>query len=217
MTRTEYLRLEAIRSSYQFVGGSWAARLSGLQQLLLTKDPSTHYEWDLVKKNFLVTISKEVLSSQIELCGKVHHANIFEFGPGLMARRHWATEKYFVYDLPEMIALQRWISGGQPIFSSDIATFLNLMRDNSGRPSSFFATWSLSECPVSIRTIVLDCAAENCDFIFLAYQPVFDFIDNLKYFRDFAARAKDFKWTETPVEKPLDPGFYLVGRRNRWA
>ena len=79
------------------------------------------------------------------------------------------------------------------------------------------ALWSLSECPVSIRDLVLAQAAECCDMIFLAYQPTYDFIDNDAYFHAFAENHQEFKWTRHDVEPPLDAGLYLIGRRNRWT
>lgn len=218
VTSKEYLRQEVQRVPRQFAGGSWAARLEELKDCLLRLDPSTYREWDVIKRTMLVTDSAEIMDTQAQLCADVKNTNVFEFGAGVLGRLHWASNKYFVYDLPSMVALQRYICARDPvspIFSSNIATFLDLMRDNSGCATSFFAAWSLSECPTSIREIVLSCAAENCDFIFLAYQPVFDFIDNTKYFRGFAEEHKEFKWEETSAS-PVE-GFYLTGRRDRWS
>ena len=217
MTREEYLRAEVSRPHRQFVGGSWSRKIEELYRDILTRDASKYLQWPFVQKNLLITDDPEVIDEQLMLCDGPM-TNLFEFGAGLLGHRFFATDKYFVYDLPEMIALQRYIADAvRPIFTSDLATFLSLMRDNSSKPSAFMACWSLSECPVSIRGLVLAQAAECCDMIFLAYQPTYDFIDNDAYFHAFAEDRQEFAWTRHDVEPPLDAGFYLIGRRNRWT
>ena len=213
MTREQYLRDYVKGAFRQFVGGSWARRYDELRELLLRRDPSSYRDWDIIKKNMLVTSVERVLARQYDLCAPMP-TNIFEFGPGLMNHNVWAT-RHYVYDAPEMIALQRYLVGSLATYTTDIATFLSLMKDNSHCPTAFIATWSLSECPVSIRDIVLAEAVMDCDTILLAYQKTFDFIDNVAYFGDLVAKHYEFDW-KVHSASPLD-GHYLVGRRNRWT
>jgi hypothetical protein len=220
MTREEYLRAEVSRAHRQFVGGSWAKKVEELRFELMTYDLDNYRSWPFVKNNLLSTSTPEVLHEQRQLVmpNGQRIRTLFEFGAGLLLHRFWVGDKYFVYDLPEMIALQRYIVGGsEPIFTSDLSAFLSLMRDNSAQFTAFVATWSLSECPISIRDLVLASAVEYCDMIFLAYQPVYDMIDNDGYFHAFAEDHQEFMWTRHDVEPPLDAGFYLIGRRNRWT
>ena len=210
----EYLRKKALDIPAQFVGGAWSRRLREIRERI-SKGDFDYLSWDIVKKTMIVTATEEVMRRQFSLYGDQYFNNVYEFGAGLLTRRSWVRHmNYTVYDLPEMTLLQRYISQTVNI-TSDLSTFLSFLRDNSYGPTAFFATWSLSECPISIRDIVLETVTECCDTIFLAYQPVFDFIDNDAYFTDFVFKHKEFQWTWYEA-KPLD-GSYLGGRRNRWT
>jgi hypothetical protein len=163
---------------------------------------------------------------------------IVEFGGGYgglcrLIHKLGFNGAYVIFDLPEMLALQRYFlrshqiqvhpgaefcradgpAGSGVFLFSDLQELRRSLSD-SVRPSPalVMATWSLSESPLDLRREFLRLV-EGFEFFLIVYQPEFAGISNDTYFSDWAAKhAGEVNWTKVPI--PHMPGnFYLLGRR----
>lgn len=156
---------------------------------------------------------------------------VVDFGAGYgsffrLLRNLGYRERYLIWDLPVMCALQRfylrnvfptgpggqppgnleWLSSGEPAAPAVVSGHCA-----QNQPSLFIATWSLSETPLAVRQQI---AATLCGFthILCAYQRTFGEHDNVKYFQLLEKSLPDFAWqhAECPIFRR---NFYLIGRR----
>lgn len=135
--------------------------------------------------------------------------------------------KYLIFDLPEFSALQKYFlkSIGVPVLDSaaldsapsgagnvtDLEDLRRILASRGTTPAAFIATWSLSETPIALRRPILELLA-GFDVFLLAYQEIFESIDNLKFFAEWKASLPGVEWQDFP--NTLIPGNrYLFGTR----
>jgi hypothetical protein len=156
---------------------------------------------------------------------------VVDFGAGYgsffrLLRNLGYRERYLIWDLPVMCALQRFYlrnvfptgPGGQPpgnlewLISGDPGAPGTVARQCSDHPASLFiATWSLSETPLAVRERIAPALA-GFSHILCAYQRVFGEHDNVKYFESLEKSLPAFAWRHE--ECPIFRGnFYLIGKR----
>lgn len=154
---------------------------------------------------------------------------VVDFGGGYggfyrLLRNIGYREKYLIWDLPVMCALQRFYlrnmfaggaDGGLPsnvewLTSGESAARDAVVRNVAERePSLFVATWSLSETPLTFREQITP-AVEGFRYVLLVYQRNFGEIDNVGWFTALEKRLPQFHWHhfECPVYRN---NFYLIG------
>lgn len=157
----------------------------------------------------------------------LHLQEIVEFGGGYgsffrLLKNLGYTNKYFIYDLPVMCAIQKfylknvflpcpntetlsnlkWLSGAASNVSDNV---INLDE------SLFMATWSLSECPYDLRQ-EFEPIISKFKYVLIAYQPKFHDFNNVEYFNSLESKLPNFKWNhfECPIYKNM---FYLIGKK----
>jgi hypothetical protein len=156
---------------------------------------------------------------------------VVDFGAGYgsffrLLRNLGYRERYLIWDLPVMCALQRFYlrnlfptgPGGQPpgnlewLISSEAAAPAAVVRHcGEHQPSLFLATWSLSETPLAVRERIAPLLA-GFSHVLCAYQRRFGEHDNVQYFRSLENSLTGFDWLH--AECPIYRGnFYLIGRR----
>ena len=157
---------------------------------------------------------------------------VVDFGAGYgsffrLLRNLGYRERYLIWDLPVMCALQRFYlrnvfptgPGGQPpgnldwLVSGDPAAPAAVSRHCAEhQPSLFVATWSLSETPPAVRERIAPTLA-GFSYILCAYQRAFGEQDNVSYFQSLEQSLPDFQWRHE--ECPVFRGnFYLLGSRS---
>ncbi|MCA2684014.1 MAG: hypothetical protein IM504_10475 [Microcystis sp. M038S2] len=157
----------------------------------------------------------------------LHLQEIVEFGGGYgsffrLLKNLGYTNKYFIYDLPVMCAIQKfylknvflpcpntetlsnlkWLSGAASNVSDNV---INLDE------SLFMATWSLSECPYDLRQ-EFEPIISKFKYVLIAYQPKFHDFNNVEYFNSLESKLPNFKWNhfECPIYENM---FYLIGKK----
>lgn len=149
---------------------------------------------------------------------------VFEFGGGYgsmcrLLRRVGFHGDYVIYDLPEMTLLQKFYLGMlDPTFDMSNTVLINTLselekamahqRDRKG--SLFIATWSLSETPISLRNQILSLA-KGFDYYLFCYQPRFDDVDNVEFFKHYADERHDVLWNSCRCSGY--DSYYLVGKK----
>ncbi len=155
---------------------------------------------------------------------------VADFGGGYggfcrLLRNLGYREKYLIWDLPVLCALQRFYLRNVFPSTADGAAPSNIewltsadpdAREAAARhaaerePSLFVATWSLSETPSMVREQIAP-ALEGFGYVLLAYQRYFGGIDNVAWFASLEKRLPQFHWWhfECPVYRN---NFYLIGR-----
>ncbi len=158
---------------------------------------------------------------------------VVEFGGGYgsmcrLLHRLGFGGRYFIYDLPEFSALQRYFlrSLGLPVLEAgaDPATpGIHLLTDLGKLQTAlaalpadfrraFIATWSLSESQPDLRDRFLPLV-ENFDYFLLAFQNDFNGVDNNDYFETFErSTAERIEWTKKRL-RHLPGSTYLFGKR----
>jgi hypothetical protein len=156
---------------------------------------------------------------------------VVDFGAGYgsffrLLRNAGYRERYLIWDLPVMCALQRfylrnvfptgparqppgnleWLVSGDP--SADAVSGYCAVH----QPSLFIATWSLSETPLAVRERIAPALA-GFSHVLCAYQRRFGAHDNVQYFQALEKSLPVFDWqhAECPV---FHDNFYLIGRRS---
>ena len=159
---------------------------------------------------------------------------IVEFGGGYgsmcrLLHRLGFSGRYFIYDLPEFSALQRYFlqSLGFPVqagtadvsrpgiylFTDFEALRAALATLPAEAKKTFLATWSLSESPVELRDRFLPLVAAF-DFFLIAFQDRFYEVDNNAFFTRFVdATAERIAWQKKRL-RHLPGNNYLFGRRH---
>lgn len=133
---------------------------------------------------------------------------------------------YFIYDLPELSALQRFylkmnghivLPAGPNGTAQAGIVCLSSLHDLSikleSRPIDLFiANWSLSETPLALRAQFLPLVAGARNYL-IGYQVRFGEVDNRHFFAAWAAAQPDVCWTDVPI-KHLPANHYLIGTRS---
>jgi hypothetical protein len=160
---------------------------------------------------------------------------IIEFGGGYggMCRLIHALGfrgTYIIFDLPHVLALQRYYLGlhgigtenSNVLLCADLDAIARNLQDHGYSHVSGISTWAMSEMPMSLRhRVEAILERPSHDKILLAYQAVFEGTDNVKYFGDFADRTREaVEWKHLPVgprSKQPSPhdNYYLFGIRNK--
>ena len=155
---------------------------------------------------------------------------VVDFGAGYgsffrLLRNLGYRERYLIWDLPVMCALQRFYlrnvfptgPAGQPpgnlewLDSGDAAAAVVSRQCAEQQPSLFIATWSLSETPLAVRERIAPALA-GFTHVLCAYQRSFGEQDNVKYFQSLEKSLPGFDWQH--AECPVFRGnFYLIGKR----
>jgi hypothetical protein len=156
---------------------------------------------------------------------------VVDFGAGYgsffrLLRNLGYRERYLIWDLPVMCALQRFYlrnvfptgPGGQPpgnlewLLSGEPAAAAVVSRNCAAhRASLFIATWSLSETPLAVRERIAPALAAFTH-VLCAYQRSFGEHDNVQYFQSLEKSLPGFCWQH--AECPIYRGnFYLIGKR----
>ncbi|HEX7997142.1 MAG TPA: putative sugar O-methyltransferase [Pyrinomonadaceae bacterium] len=156
---------------------------------------------------------------------------IVEFGGGygrtcLLAHKLGFNGSYFIFDLPEFSALQRFylkmngvnvaaetqngLSGQGVVCLSSIAELKTRLEDRS--IDLFIANWSLSETPLELRDEFLPLVAGARSYL-IGYQDAFGEVDNRDFFASWSARQPNVRWTNERIEH-LGDNNYLIGTRN---
>jgi hypothetical protein len=155
-----------------------------------------------------------------------HFSNIFEFGGGYgtLARLSFDlgfVGDYFIYDLPEFSALQKFylsaLNGkdksllGNYNFISDISRLPEIEeRFNKENNNLFIATWSLSESPVGLRNKFMPII-NLCSHILIAFQGDFKEVDNINFFDDFCSQLPSFNFEKIKIKSMDNENYYLLG------
>jgi hypothetical protein len=137
------------------------------------------------------------------------------------------TGEYIIFDLPHFSALQKYylqslgvsVSPGEASdrgmtvrLCSDMDEFKAIAGEKSVPDRSLLlATWSLSEMPLALRA-ELTPAFKYFQYLFFAYQSVFEEVDNVEYFAELGREEQGFGWNTWEVE-PLPTHFYMAGKR----
>lgn len=159
---------------------------------------------------------------------------VVEFGGGYgsmcrLFHRLGFMGRYFIYDLPEFSALQRYFlknlglpvrDGSDDCTENGIYLFTDLTLLQTAlkkRPaagaSAFVATWSLSESPAELRDRFLPLV-EAFNYFLIAFQDRFFEMDNNEYFAGFErATASRITWRKKRL-RHLPGNNYLFGKRH---
>ncbi len=161
---------------------------------------------------------------------------IVEFGGGFgsMCRLVHALGfrgQYIIFDLPPVLALQRYYLGLHGIAAadtgdtsvwlcSDLGSIMSRLGGSSFQRVSLMSTWALSEMPMAVRQRVEPfLQLKAADKALFAYQPAFEGADNRDYFRNLMARTADvWAWREQPVDlsdklPTVQDSLYMFGQR----
>lgn len=152
----------------------------------------------------------------------LHEADcIIEFGGGFgsmcrLARALGFRGRYIIFDLPHVLALQRYYLGLHGIEADgsgdagvwlcpDLDRIMAWLDHGDASRISLISTWALSEMPLAVRQRIEPFFRfSGVSKALLAYQPAFEGNDNRAYFRELTARTADrWSWIEAPVD-PAD-------------
>ncbi len=155
---------------------------------------------------------------------------IFEFGGGYgsfcrLLKNAGFGGLHAIYDLPQVSHIQRLyltLSGFIEVPKEEIAprsshAFCLLTGDDiegvlrplivSGAEVGFVATWSLGEAPIAVRQKLFPRLHSVCSKYLIAYEAIWDGIDNIAYFDAFYRSRPELDWRR---EEKL-PNYYLFG------
>jgi hypothetical protein len=138
--------------------------------------------------------------------------------------------RYIIFDLPPFSGLQVYFlkTLGLPVKSvlefstantgiicvSDVDDLRRTLRNQMDQKNAMFlATWSLSECPVSLRNSILPLVSEFQTFL-ITYQDTFGEVDNREFFYNWMQTIADAGWNAWQIEH-LPGNNYLVGGAKR--
>ena len=155
------------------------------------------------------------VSKLFSKCSLKDFFKVVEFGGGYgsmcrLFRNMNYLNKYIIFDLPEFSALQNFYLDyigteftNNTVFTSNKNDFKS---QNSG--CLLIATWSLSEMPLILREKLLEQL--KFDYCLIAFQSVFDEIDNVDYFNKFKDRYENINFEISPINH-LKGHYYLIG------
>lgn len=155
---------------------------------------------------------------------------IVEFGGGYgstcrLVRRLGFKGSYFIFDLPELSALQRFYLKMNGIEVADTChdatepdsvVCLSSQDDlaaalQAQKIDLFLANWSLSETPLCLRDQFLPIVSTAQNFL-IGYQDSFGEVDNRQFFAGWTSRQANVAWREIQIEH-LPANNYLIGTR----
>jgi hypothetical protein len=157
---------------------------------------------------------------------------ILEFGGGYGGMCRLAHDlgfrgEYWIYDLPEVTALQRFFlrtigihaenedsRGGAVMTFSDPSRLCSALAKRRHAESAFIAAWSLGETPICLRNRILP-AVSSFDAFFIGYTEQFGDIDNTAFFRTWRSSLSDHEWYDVPLPHLNKREWYLFGARPR--
>ena len=158
---------------------------------------------------------------------------IVEFGGGYgsmcrLAHKLGFKGLYFIYDLPEFVALQKFYLGllGMPLIevnalsrkepgilcTSDLAVLASVDLQEA-RQSLFIATWSLSETDSAFREQVVALpAVDRAAAYLITYQRDFEGVDNPRFFDTWRGKRPTVHWVQSEISH-MPGNFYLFGQK----
>ena len=154
---------------------------------------------------------------------------IVEFGGGYgstcrLAHRLGFSGSYFIFDLPEFSALQRFYLQMNGIDATDAShngqahvaavACLSSLDDLASILKTrtidlFIANWSLSETPLELRSRFLPLVSGARSFL-IGYQDSFGEVDNRQFFDGWKIGQPGVSWTDVRIEH-LPANNYLIG------
>ncbi|MCA9075257.1 MAG: hypothetical protein KDA93_09510 [Planctomycetaceae bacterium] len=162
--------------------------------------------------------------------------SVFEFGGGYGSMRRLFHNlgfrgSYVIFDMPPFSLLQEYYLDTIGLTVQDVTEFaadptgtccvsnlddlrqvIDAASGDNPTQNLFLATWSLSECPLALRGAICPMlSAFGCHLI--GFQAQFEDIDNVAYFRDFAAICGHKRVETWPIQH-LPGNHYLVGPRS---
>jgi hypothetical protein len=182
------------------------------------------FEWDASTSGNLIHQAYHLhMLDQISRVKLKDYDFIIELGGGYGALAYIAYRlgfkgSYIIFDIPEMLALQRYylynvLSPGENIYKvsffradEDISYGIRGILDRA----LVVGLWSLSESPIPIREQFLGMDGLPYSYLF-AFQDSWIEINNQAYFKDFAARNPVFEWSIWPA---AEADTYLIGTRD---
>lgn len=140
---------------------------------------------------------------------------VFEIGGGYgnfarASRVAGFTGPYYIFDLPHVREIQRLYLEKSGVRVNDdldrpsdvmligLDDIERTLAGFSGKTVSLVATWSLSEMPIEARQ-PLAPVIDRADQALIAYQPIYDGMDNTAYFQDVINRNPTRSWVSMPV------------------
>lgn len=158
---------------------------------------------------------------ELETAVKIREvAAIFEFGGGYgslcrVVHALGFKGRYRIFDLPEQAALQRYYlraAGVEGVLTISSPERLGEIQGSFGGDARLFiATWSLSESPLELRQRMAE-AVRDFDAFLIAYQSVFEGVDNEAFFAKWTAWFPEVRWMRRKLES-LPESTYLFGVR----
>jgi len=134
--------------------------------------------------------------------------------------------RYFIFDLPEFTALQKYylgslamelieakafFSGRRGILCTSDPELLGSMAASEARTGLFVATWSLSETAQALREHIMTLPAMHAASAYLiAYQNDFEGIDNTHFFDAWRKSKPDIRWVQNEIAH-MPGNHYLFG------
>jgi len=154
---------------------------------------------------------------------------IFEFGGGYgsmcenIYRLNYNGE-YVIFDFKEFSILQKYYlyntlsrkSFNKIMFINDFKNSQSIKNKVISSNSLFIATWSLSEADLKTRNLLDENILKNFDYYLIAFQPVFNEIDNLNYFKNFMQINNNINWQLKEIENSISniqKQYFLFGKK----
>ena len=156
---------------------------------------------------------------------------ILEFGGGYggmcrLIHQLGFRGEYWIYDLPEVSAVQRFflrtvgidVASDEAHGACGVRTFCDPARlraalaDPPIAEAAFIAAWSLGETPVSLREKILP-GVSAFDAFLVGYTEQFADIDNVAFFRTWRSTLRGHVWHDVPLPHLKKREWYLFGAR----
>lgn len=165
---------------------------------------------------------------------------IFEFGGGYggmyrLIHNLGFNGKYVIFDFPAFSAIQQYFirciglevhtlksfksAQSGVICISDLQQLKILLSDHMPVDNgAFIATWSISECPMEFRELILSLLTRFKAFL-IAYQGRFEGNDNLAFFDNWKRSKQQYDWYNFKIDhipnELFSNNYYLIGQRAR--
>lgn len=157
---------------------------------------------------------------------------VFEFGGGYgsmcrLFHNLGFQGKYVLFDLSDFSSLQKFYLKSIGLAVHPLKSFekekkgcvcisgteqlRHILSNSHAGNSMFIATWSISEAPIEFRNNILPLTADFGAFL-IAYQHRFKEVDNITFFRNWAANQKDIECYDWEIEH-IPKNRYLMGKR----
>ena len=138
--------------------------------------------------------------------------------------RHNYKGEYVIFDFKEFSVLQKYYlnntlshkSFNKIMFINDLKNSRAIENKINSSNSLFIATWSLSETDLKTRNLLDENILKNFDYYLIAFQPVFNEIDNLNYFKDFMLVNNNINWQLKEIENSISniqKQYFLFGKK----